>query len=284
MEVVDGVYVCKHKDSLQKGNGNIRYHFWQNKRVGPHVHDHFEFFIVTENRLAHIFNEEETVLEKGMLCLLRPGDIHQLHAYQNEPCQHFNLAVSSQVFEELCRFLSPSLYSSIMQESGLICYKLQVEEFAFFNHLVNKTNQIPTLSSPMAMTVTQTFLLYVQAYLLAQQRNDATWPQWFTEFLEKISAPTVFCQPLSAIYPLSPYSQTRLNTLFHQYTNSTLIEYITKQRINYACNLLISTNYKAAHVASLVGFGSVSAFNHVFKKVTSLTPIQYKKSRVSASS
>ena len=283
MESINGVYISKYENSLHEGNVNIRYHFWQNKRVGPHVHDHFEFFLVTENRLVHIFNEEERVLEKGTLCLLRPGDIHRLHAYQNEPCQHFNIAISKLVFEELCHLLSPSLYSSIMQETNLICCNLQLEEFAFFNYLTDKKNQTSTQRSPIMMTVAQTFLLYVQAHLLTQQRNSASWPQWFTEFLEKISGPSVFCQPLSTIYPLSPYSQTRLNTLFHQYTNTTLIEYITKQRINYACNLLTSTNYKMSYISSLVGFGSVSAFNHVFKKLTNVAPMQYKKLHVSSS-
>jgi AraC-like DNA-binding protein len=118
--------------------------------------------------------------------------------------------------------------------------------------------------------------LYLQAHLTSKQETESSWPQWLLDFLDKLSSPNVFNLPLSHIYSLSSYSQTRLNTLFKQYTGTSLIQYITKQKIHYACNLLNSTNYKISHIYSLAGFSSISGFNHAFKKIMGMTPSEYK--------
>ena len=271
------IYFSQIEHSQHEGNTHLRYHFWYDKAVGPHEHDFFEFFIVMENRLSHTFNGETGTVEKGTLCLIRPGDVHKMCNYANESSIHFNLSVSQTLFEELCRLLSPDLYNLIMQQTQLISYKLKPEEYDYFAHSVFPSENAPT-RMPMIMKVTaQTFLLYLQAHLSSAQAKGNNWPQWLIDFLDKLSSPKIFNLPLSQIYSLSSYSQTRLNTLFKQYLGTSLIDYITKQKIHYACNLLYSTNYKISYIYNLAGFNSLSGFNHAFKKITGLTPSEYKK-------
>lgn len=271
------IYMSRHKESFHEGNFNIRYHFWTNKPVGNHQHDFFEMFIVTENRILHTFNGQSAIIEKGTLCLIRPGDTHQVKSPPCETSAHFSLSIAQSAFEELCRLLSPDLYDLIMHQSQLISYKLTKPEYEYFQYsILEKLHPAKTMTS-IAMAMAHMLLAYLQIQLTSMKSTQLNYPQWFSEFLDKLSSPDVFCQPLSQIYSLSPYSQTRLNTLFNQYKGMTLIEYVTRQKVNYACTLLTATNYKISYISDTAGFNSLSGFNHAFKRIIGVSPSQFQK-------
>lgn len=58
------------------------------------------------------------------------------------------------------------------------------------------------------------------------------------------------------------------------------IKYITKKRISYACDLLVSNKYSVSDIASMTGYSDVYYFSRVFKENTGMSPLEYKKSLV----
>ncbi|MBM7605533.1 two-component system response regulator YesN [Metabacillus crassostreae] len=67
-----------------------------------------------------------------------------------------------------------------------------------------------------------------------------------------------------------------LSHLFSQETGHTFIEYLTTTRINWAKELLKTTNDKTYEIANKVGYTDSHYFCRTFKKVTGLTTRQYK--------
>jgi transcriptional regulator GlxA family with amidase domain len=65
--------------------------------------------------------------------------------------------------------------------------------------------------------------------------------------------------------------------VFFRYTGIRPLAYIHEKRIERAQYLLTTTNMSYAEVAAGVGFENVPHFSRLFKKVTSLTPGQYRK-------
>lgn len=261
---------------------NVRYHFWSNTPTSVHQHDHYEFFVVTKNKLIHQFNGEIRILEKCTLSLSRPNDVHQLRKYRNEPNEHFNLAVSKTLFENLCSIVNPNLLEWIQQQTNMFSYTLQPAEYDYFLHITRaaqvipeQTNQdfYPSLMQLLAHAFLTHFNTQQQEESTAKSRSE---PPWLTAFLNKLSKPEIFNLPLTDIYRLSGYSQPRLNTLFHQYVDTTLINYLTQQKIQYACNLLKTSNYKIIAISEMTGFNSICRFNFAFKSITGLTPTQYR--------
>ncbi|MFV2051139.1 helix-turn-helix transcriptional regulator, partial [Metabacillus sp. YM-086] len=59
---------------------------------------------------------------------------------------------------------------------------------------------------------------------------------------------------------------------------SSLTEYLTIRRIKQACQLLQMTNKPIEFIGENLGFGSVSYFIQVFKKMVGTTPHQYRRS------
>lgn len=68
-----------------------------------------------------------------------------------------------------------------------------------------------------------------------------------------------------------------LSTLFKKETGKTITEYITDRRISHARHLLDSTRLQVQTVGQHCGFEDVHYFSKVFKRLTGMTPKQYRQ-------
>jgi two-component system, response regulator YesN len=73
------------------------------------------------------------------------------------------------------------------------------------------------------------------------------------------------------------YSPNYLNTLFRKETSSTLLEYLTKVRVEKAKQLLLEPNAKIYKVSEAVGYSQESYFRTVFKRQAGMSPKEYMK-------
>ena len=88
-------------------------------------------------------------------------------------------------------------------------------------------------------------------------------------YLESITLATI-----SERFYISPYYLSRV---FKEVTGFTFIEYLNSVRIKEAQKLLRESKGKVISIAEKVGFGNVAHFGRVFKKVTGLSPLHYRK-------
>jgi len=73
-----------------------------------------------------------------------------------------------------------------------------------------------------------------------------------------------------------------LSHLFKKETGLSLSEYILRERLEMAKNLLEYTNLPIGSIADKVGYSYVSYFDRVFKKSVGTTPAEYRNKRFSA--
>ena len=79
---------------------------------------------------------------------------------------------------------------------------------------------------------------------------------------------------IAAAVGLSPY---HLSRLFKSHTGLTMREYLTKERIEAAKQLLAASDRTIPQIASLLRFCDQSYFTMVFRKLTGQTPGEYRK-------
>lgn len=72
-------------------------------------------------------------------------------------------------------------------------------------------------------------------------------------------------------------SRAYLTRVFKSFTGFTVTEYIAFCRIRKAKILLSETNLSITDIATQVGFGNVTYFERIFKRMTDYTPLQYRK-------
>ena len=70
-------------------------------------------------------------------------------------------------------------------------------------------------------------------------------------------------------------SPNYLSSLIKKTTGSSLVEILTKKRIEKAMELLESTTLKIYEIAEKVGFADPHYFGISFKKMTGCTPTEY---------
>jgi AraC family transcriptional regulator len=80
------------------------------------------------------------------------------------------------------------------------------------------------------------------------------------------------------------YDYTYLSNLFSAETASTIEKYYITQRINKAKELLRQRDYLIADVAARLGYSSSAYLSAQFKKLTGMTPGEYKNSLSAAQS
>ena len=71
-------------------------------------------------------------------------------------------------------------------------------------------------------------------------------------------------------------SRRYLSTKFKKETGMTLSQYIQEQKIGKAKSLLKSTDRSILEIATYLGFSSQGYFQNVFKKLTGMTPKDYR--------
>ena len=71
--------------------------------------------------------------------------------------------------------------------------------------------------------------------------------------------------------------RSRLSTDFKKETGMNLSEYITTMKINEAKRMLRYSNKTFLAISLYLGFSSQSHFTNVFKKVTEMTPLEYRQ-------
>jgi AraC-like DNA-binding protein len=72
-------------------------------------------------------------------------------------------------------------------------------------------------------------------------------------------------------------SETQFKKLFKQQTGMTVMEYVTKLRMEKAQALLSHTDYSLQIVGEKVGYGELSSFSRKFSQYFSLPPTRFKK-------
>jgi len=87
-----------------------------------------------------------------------------------------------------------------------------------------------------------------------------------------------YCEPitLNDVAKAAHLSVSRLSHIFKEQTGLTIVDYMTNARIEYAKELLISTNKNCTEVCFEAGYNNQSYFTRTFKDVVGVTPRAFR--------
>jgi YesN/AraC family two-component response regulator len=87
---------------------------------------------------------------------------------------------------------------------------------------------------------------------------------------------------LGKVAHLARLSKGYFGELFKQETGKIFRAYLKKIRIEKACRLLAGTGLEIKEVSRSVGYRDIQSFYHDFKKMTGMTPLEYRHTGGSA--
>ena len=236
-------------------------------------HHYFELIAVADGEVKISLGNEKHTLSSRTVCFFFPGEERKLEYAQESDAIVYSLLVSPYLLTEFCNLVAHRALDLLFSGDGHRIFRMHYRDFEYFVHLSEMTisserEEARILSKRAAYNLISQLIISIE--------DKSAYPDWFEMFLEKIHLPEYFLSPMSEIYKLAPYSQPMLNSYFNRFMGETLVSYITKMKINYACNLLRFSEMTVVDIAAKTKYSSLSHFNHIFKKQVGMTPSEYR--------
>ena len=256
-------------------NADIAFNWLNRDYPIYHEHSHWELFVIMSGEICHNINGKEELLKKGDVCLIRPVDKHslKLKRKQKDNYQHINFMFSDEFARKILGVYD--CYEEVLNEKESIHFALDASDISM---IYDKTLLAQNLSRQKYEMSTKAIVSRILVKFFEQRTLfDSEYPEWLNEFMIYINNPDVFGKSTRDLAKYTPYSYSRLTTLFKQYVGVTIVDYVNEKRMIYAKRLLRTTKLTTLQISEMIGYNSLSSFNHLFKDTYGVTPTEYRK-------
>ena len=245
-----------------------------------HTHDYWEFMLVTEGELQHNINGSTEILKQGDLRLIRPNDLHMVKKH-TEQVKHINFIISNDLMKKQFDILGEGIFETLIARQMPLSIVLSERTTQLYvTHALN-IQSTPVDHEYYRLLLSQFFNLFIQdliKYLLsADKKASGSLPAAVIAVMDAIKNQDNLQKTLGEIVQVSDYSYVHLSRLFKENLKMTLSDYFTASRMNTARLFLENTDKTILEISMLVGYGSLSHFNKVFKNHFKITPSQYRR-------
>lgn len=247
----------------------------------PQLHDHkdyWEFWIVMDGKCVHRINGKDYHMEGGDGILIRPKDRHCSQNAGQAPFSHIVLAVREILISRMLALTAggPELEQELLTGKELFFY-LNAEEFKKVVRYATtyQTQNKAELSSSMTAHLLCSYLLEI--VLSGCFGEQEVYPDLVLDLIRAINKPENCASFPRDIIKNVNYSQQHISRIFKKYTGKTLTEYMNEVKMKAACEMLRSGQYTTLQISGMLGFDSLSYFNHLFKSTCGMTPRQFSK-------
>lgn len=236
---------------------------------GLHQHDYYEFTIVLTGRYYQEINGKRILLERGDFVFIPIGSYHESF-YDFGATRILNVGISRDFFNKHYLSLLPSYFIASQ------VYELKNEFLSYIESVISSLNFRHTEFNEFIEIVTFNVVNRLRHYKNTRIEDDV--PLWLKETVSEMHEKQKFGEnALVNMILLSGKSQEYLTRATRRYYDKTPMQIINDIRINFAKRQLEITNYSVTDIAYDSGYSSPSLFIKTFKKMTSLTPSNYRK-------
>lgn len=230
--------------------------------VELHIHEYSELLYCQEGTCEVCVNGKRILLSEKQLVWLPPNYIHQYKCTEGKViCAVFSndfIPLFFRVSKErrmIVKAIDVSNFTDMLDTLPLVNHDNLLMITAFLNLICSRVIE----KSEFENTSPSDGILYqkVISYLSEHFREDISLKQVAKEF---------------------NYNEKYLSHALHTLTGMHFSHLLAVYRIEYAKNLLIKEPpATVSEIAFISGFSAMNTFNRVFKKITGVTPTQYRR-------
>ena len=243
-----------------------------------HSHEFFEFSYVVHGKVKHRLPDADSYLTSSTLVIARPQDVHAFDERNNSTAYHRDIIVTAELFKSVCDSISPLIYDKILSSPSIIFCNLQRSSFKYLEdrltYYSSAEKQNPELAKSIVFSVLS---IIINTFLTNASSEQINTSDIYLYILQTMSSPHVLQSGIPALLKELNYSHGHLCRIVKASSGKTLFNILTEKRMEYAANLLKTTDNKLTDIADAVGYESLSHFINAFKKEMGFSPIKYKK-------
>ena len=247
-----------------------------------HFHPFYEIYVLLNGTFNHIIEGKNYPLKALDMVILKPYTLHKTQYINKLPCKRlvFNFSldfINNMLLDENINLLS-------LVDNDFPVYRFNKKTQEIFIELFNNIF-LATKDDEKYKNLKVYSLFYNLIYEIIKNKSNNIYNKkelpksskkidTITSYIHKNYHLELNLSYLSKKFFLSPHY---LSHKFKNETGFTLTQYIHLTRIKKAEELLIETRLKSIEIGERCGFGSLSQFNRIFKKICKVSPTEYRK-------
>lgn len=254
---------------------NYAYHRGLDNFIGKHSHDFFELFLITKGEVIHIINQKREILYEGMLVLVRKDDEHYYELNNNSEIEYLNIAFSEETLKKYAILIGIFNYIDFLLKADN--FKIIVD-IKFLNQIILKCEHIEKYTKNKLSFRVSSLFFDILAYILENYENysDKNLPDSITNICADLRNSHNFEKSLREIFDSHTNSYEHNCREFKKYMGVNPTTFFNENKMNYATNLLMYSDYPILNICYSCGFDNVSYFYELFKRKHRITPAKFR--------
>ena len=248
---------------------------WCRADVDVHTHeDFYELFILAGGDSYHYHDGQEQLLKKNTMFFFMPGESHGLRKATPQSV-HFSFFAKAAFFERF--FEENAFLKNVFGKKTFCACELSDVEYEYIYKLANLLMYQDSEYQKVSLFLYNAISLLM---LHNEARQAGGKKDYVVDLVEKLNNYTYLTAKIRDIYGQYPVARCTLIKEFKEYTGMTIVQYQKKQKLTYATQLLVNSDYQITEIAEILEFDSFSHFLRIFKEQYGMTPKEYRKSRL----
>lgn len=251
-----------------------------------HFHDFYEVqFYLSDEENANIgeitVNGKTCPLTHGCLVLINMFSPHQVHITTQKPYVRYCISFDSSLLLFACSESANlfSVFSGCMNPA--VSKSLMPSQINTFIQIYARHENLNLRNGRDIMEKSIILEIFAHIYDIFYEGReikpeDSRNMQVVTKLIGYIDEHISEDLSLETLAAYASFSTYYLNRMFKHYTGTTLNRYIITKRIDRA-KLLLKSAVPVTNINKEIGYDSYSHFYRTFKKVTGMSPTEYKK-------
>lgn len=252
-----------------------------------HYHKGIEVLFVHRGKGNLTLNRKLYNLESGSVVIFQPFQLHRVQFDTNQcPYERTILNFEPSTFAPFLKNfpLLFRFYEQVWKEQLSNQVFRMDRDMGYISGVLERFKDLFSWDREIELEVASMLILNILDYLKSLHNGSFGGAARPESHAEKIMnwVEEHYTEPfdLSALAEELHLSKHHVSHLFRSEIGGNITEYLIARRIRQACWLLKTESKSVEHIGSLVGIPNFPYFCRLFKKITGLTPIQYRNSHL----
>ncbi len=254
--------------------------------LSEHFHLGYEIYYLADGERTFFIKDRIVQVCKGMLVIINSNELHKTTDAGKSDYKRFVINFREKFLlsqnESINVYLN-DFFNRINKQHYFILQLKASEQMYIENLFYNMLDEIKCKSNGLEAFL-HSFLMqmiiwtnrYLEDYSTPDFHHLSLKHQKVLEIVQYIN--NHYSEPISISFISKHYyiSSFYLSRIFKEATGFTFLEYLTSIRIKEAQKLLTDSELKVSIISDIVGIGSISQFNRVFRRITGMSPMEYR--------
>jgi len=238
----------------------------------------FELFVVTQGTLYIADGEEEFTVDKGQYLLMAPTP--KQHGYRSSDCTfywlHFGVPYAHDALETKTQPVEPDSVSITLPCFGTLTSLQRI--VVLMKQLQDSDRRYGMRSLNNHLTSVILSEISAQNFISKKYDNTGSDSQLYNDIIDYIRLNVCANLKVSDVADYFGYNEKYLTTYFRKWSNASIKQFIIQTKMEQAKAELTDTNHSISQIGYNIGYHDPHNFTNAFKKVTGLTPSEYRES------